>query len=410
MRVEIASYCHKGGRDEQQDAFGVFPGRDEDQQLIVVADGMGGHAGGRIASNELVATAKRIWDEHAARPLEPRALLERIIHEGHAAINKAGVAIGLTPRSTAAILYRKNARVHWAHVGDSRIYRFRNGELTARTRDHSIVQMLVDLGKVSEEEMGTHPDQNRLTQSLGGDVTPNPDFGIDDVRPGDGFLVCSDGLWEMTPAREMADALAQPTLDESLARAMVERAFERAGPRSDNITLALMRIGGPPTRLPAPQLEIGALGRAPVSAGAPRARWALAAAFLVALGLAAYFLKPWERGDAGTAPANRSGATTTPPTPVTPTPTPSIGKPPEPAPPEPPKNEGRAPPPEGPKTATPQQEPGTKTEAEPPKSEPPKVEAPRAEPPKAEPPKAETAPENQPRRGAPSQSPSPERK
>ncbi len=361
MKVEIASYCHKGGRDEQQDAYGVFPGRDGAPQFFVVADGMGGHAGGRIASSELVGAAKRIWDAHIQNPLEPRRLLERVVEESHAAINKAGSALGMTPRSTAAILYLNGSRAHWAHVGDSRIYRFRNGQYTARTRDHSIVQMLVDLGKVSEEEMGTHPDQNRLTQSLGGDTTPNPDFGVDDVMQGDGFLLCSDGFWEMTHSREMAEALSLPALDENLAQSMVERAFERAGPRSDNITLSLVRVGGPPVRQPKATIEVGAAGRTPVSAGAPSSRWALAAALLVALGVAAYVLKPWERSDS-TVPENRNNATTTP------VPTDRSGpgneRKPDPAPADPPKIEGRAPPSDGANPATPQQTPDKKPDSE----------------------------------------------
>ena len=139
---------------------------------------------------------------------------EGIVREGHEAINRAGAEKGLTPRSTCALLFVRNSQAYWAHVGDSRIYRLRDSHLTRLTRDHSVVQMLVDLGKVSEEEMGTHPDQNRLTQSLGGEAAPMPDFGSDGVQPHDAFLICSDGLWEMIPQPEMVSALAAKKLGE----------------------------------------------------------------------------------------------------------------------------------------------------------------------------------------------------
>jgi serine/threonine protein phosphatase PrpC len=240
MIVETAAFSHQGGREEQQDAYASFAGRDG--YLLVVADGMGGHAGGRIAAAKVVETARRLWQAHQQSPLGPRQLLKSILRESHAAINAAGLEAGLTPRSTAAVLHLGPARAHWAHVGDSRIYRFRNGTLRERTRDHSVVQMLVDLGKVAEEDMGRHPDQNRLTQSLGGDGAPMPDLGVEDLQPGDAFVLCSDGLWEVVAPDEMREALSKPTLENGLAEGLAARAFERAGPRSDNITLVLARV------------------------------------------------------------------------------------------------------------------------------------------------------------------------
>src|SRR6185503_4455362 len=250
MKIERGYAQHVGSRNEQQDAGLVLTDEARTEQLVVVADGMGGHAGGSLASAQVAATARRIWSEHLATAIDPKRLLERIIREGHEAINRAGAEKGLTPRSTCALLYLRNGDragdAHWAHVGDSRIYRLRDGQVARLTRDHSVVQMLVDLGKVSEEEMGTHPDQNRLTQSLGGDATPMPDFGNDSVKEFDAYLVCSDGLWEMIPPAEMATALAAKKLGDDGAKHLAERAFDRAKPKSDNITVALVRVGGPP--------------------------------------------------------------------------------------------------------------------------------------------------------------------
>jgi serine/threonine protein phosphatase PrpC len=259
-------------------------------------------------------TARRVWSEHQKSPIEPKRLLERIIREGHEAINRAGAEKGLTPRSTCALLYLRDgdraSDAHWAHVGDSRIYRLREGQVSRLTRDHSIVQMLVDLGKLSEDEMGNHPDQNRLTQSLGGDAQPMPDFGNDSVKPHDAFLVCSDGLWEMIPQSEMAAALGAKRVGDDGAKHLADRAFDRAKPKSDNITVALLRVDGPP-----PPRGIGAesdevpttrMPDAMRKRAAGGARWGFVAATVVALGAAAAVVyKPWDKSglDPGPTPA-----------------------------------------------------------------------------------------------------------
>ena len=311
MKIERGYAQHVGSRNEQQDAGLVLTDDGRAEQLVVVADGMGGHAGGSLASAQVAETARRIWDEHRKSPHEPKRLLERIMREGHESINRAGAEKGLTPRSTCALLLLHDGSAHWAHVGDSRIYRLRDGQVTRLTRDHSVVQMLVDLGKVSEDEMGTHPDQNRLTQSLGGDATPMPDFGSDGVKEHDAFLVCSDGLWEMIPQVEMAAAMSAKKLGDDGAKHLADRAFDRAKPKSDNITVALLRVGGPPPAgIGADQEDAKTtrlLGPPPLKrASGGGVRWGFAAATVVALGAAAAVVyKPWDKPapDTKTTPA-----------------------------------------------------------------------------------------------------------
>jgi len=304
MKIERGYAQHVGSRNEQQDAGMVLSDESHGEQLVVIADGMGGHAGGSLASGQVAETARRLWAEHQKSPIEPKRLLERIVREGHEAINRAGAEKGLTPRSTCALLFLRNGErghdAHWAHIGDSRIYRLRDGQVARLTRDHSVVQMLVDLGKVSEEEMGTHPDQNRLTQSLGGDAQPMPDFGNDGVKPHDAFLVCSDGLWEMIPQSEMAAALAARRLGDDGAKHLVERAFDRAKPKSDNITVALLRIDGPPPAVIAADPEDQKTTRLPhappLKRAAGGAKWGFIAATVIALGAAAAVVyKPWDK-------------------------------------------------------------------------------------------------------------------
>ncbi|HEY7609945.1 MAG TPA: protein phosphatase 2C domain-containing protein [Alphaproteobacteria bacterium] len=372
MKIERGYAQHVGSRNEQQDAGLVLTDAGHSEQLVLVADGMGGHAGGSLASTQVAETARRIWGEHQKTPIEPKRLLERIIREGHEAINRVGAEKGLTPRSTCVLLYLRNGGVHWAHVGDSRIYRLRDGQVSRLTRDHSVVQMLVDLGKLSEDEMGTHPDQNRLTQSLGGDAQPMPDFGNDTVRPHDAFLVCSDGLWEMIPQSEMAAALAAKKLGDDGAKHLADRAFDRAKPKSDNITVAMLRIDGPPPGGISAEIDDARTTRIPDAMqrrAAGGARWGFVAATVVALGAAAAAVyKPW----------NKDG--------LDPGPTPTLGptdKPAEKA--APPQQERRA---EPPKTESPNPE---SPKLESPKPESPRSESPKSEPPKSESPKSEPA-------------------
>ncbi len=386
MKIERGYAQHVGSRNEQQDAGLVLADEGRAEQLVVVADGMGGHAGGSLASTQVAETARRIWAEHQETPIEPKRLLERIIREGHESINRAGVEKGLTPRSTCALLFLRNGGVHWAHVGDSRIYRLRDGRLARLTRDHSVVQMLVDLGKVAEDEMGSHPDQNRLTQSLGGDAQPMPDFGNDSVKPHDAFLVCSDGLWEMIPQAEMASALAAKKLGDDGAKRLAERAFDRARPKSDNITVALTRIGGAPPSAAAADIDEARTTRlpgVPPQRTAGGARWGFAAATVIALGAAAALVyEPWDKQgvDSQTTPA--VGPKEKPPDQAAPPAPEKRSEPPkpdaEPGPAE--RREAPPPPPRGPEAAPPgdQQPPAAPS------------------PPRAAPPDAPTQPAPQP--------------
>lgn len=244
MTLETAYAAHRGGRDEQQDRVAVFSAPEGDARLLVVADGMGGHAGGGLAAQAVADTAKAAWEAYDMRSGDPKALLQDIVKAAHAAVNRIGEEKRLSPRSTCVVLYVDGTRAVWMHVGDSRLYRFRDGRLIERTHDHSVVQMLLDMGKISEDEMGTHPDQNRLIQSLGGESEPEAELGEDAVAAGDSFVLCSDGLWEMVSPEEMAAGIAGEPLPR-LAEQLPSVAFERAGPKSDNISIAIARVGAP---------------------------------------------------------------------------------------------------------------------------------------------------------------------
>ncbi len=230
-----------GGRGDQQDRVEIFEAPDGSQAMVVVADGMGGHAGGEMAAQAAVDVVRETWRRYLADPVESEGFLGAIIAGAHERINEVGKEHGLTPRSTIVVLHLAGGKARWAHVGDSRLYLFRGDATHAHTRDHSVVQMLVDMGKVEENEMGDHPDQNRLTQSLGGDQEPKADFGGCELVAGDGFVLCSDGLWENASKDEMARTAKAGSLPQA-TRELAKLAAERGGKDGDNVALAIVRI------------------------------------------------------------------------------------------------------------------------------------------------------------------------
>ena len=169
--------------------------------LLVVGDGVGGHGGGRIASQKVTELARELWDERHGIMPDPARDLVTFCRKAHDQINEEGAKRGLSPRTTIVALYLTPARAYWVHSGDTRLYRFRAGQLLERTEDHSVLQILVKRGMVAEKDMGTHPDQGMLLQSLGGEEYRPPAHGMADVFSEDGFLLCTDGFWERTKPR-----------------------------------------------------------------------------------------------------------------------------------------------------------------------------------------------------------------
>jgi serine/threonine protein phosphatase PrpC len=240
MKWEAASAARIGGRNEQQDRVGFFYSRDGAACLLLLADGMGGHRGGSLASQTLLETAQKSWDACGGVPGDSRRFLEALCQESHRQMNLQGRERGLDPRSTVVALIAQDAGAFWVHVGDSRLYHFRGQELMARTKDHSLVQLLVEAGQIAEADMATHPHQNKLLQSIGGEDSAKMTHGYAPFRAEDRFLLCSDGFWEQIAPEEMAGALTATKLDESLGH-LADLAARRGGPNGDNVAVAAVR-------------------------------------------------------------------------------------------------------------------------------------------------------------------------
>ena len=236
MDIEVASHADIGGRDEQQDRIAVLRG--QNALLVVLADGMGGHEDGALAAQTVIETAR---NHFAARNAgNPADLLTRIAMDSHGHINAIGNERDTSPHSTCVLLHIGETITAWAHVGDSRLYRFDRGCLQERTTDHSIVEIMRLQGRISETEMKNHPSQNQLYGALGGERRPEVETCYRNTRNSDAFLLASDGLWGNVLEAEMESVIKSQDLAIALLE-LVQKAKTRGGRRCDNISVAAIR-------------------------------------------------------------------------------------------------------------------------------------------------------------------------
>ena len=212
-----------------------------DAALFVVADGMGGKTGGAMAAQQVMSTAKHLFEEYSIGDPIP-ALLTEIVNEAHAIIRISAISSEKEPHSTIVAALVQPHRANWAHVGDSRLYHFRDAELIDRTIDHSYVEQLISEGRLNPAEAYSHRLSNLLTHALGTPRPPSIGFGsADGLIPGESFLLCSDGLWHYFNDAELGIILSTGTARQASERLM-QLARERGNNTADNCTLAIVRL------------------------------------------------------------------------------------------------------------------------------------------------------------------------
>lgn len=253
--ISSCSYLDIGGRDEQQDACISLDNAGDGISLHVLSDGVGGHSGGRLASKAVISVSEELWESQSklARS-DPRAFLFELASKSHERINEIAGESNTRARGTLVALLLTSEKAFWIHSGDSRLYHFRNGKRITRTFDHSVVQILLERGKITEEEMGTHPDQGRLLQSLGGEDFEDPEFEeVKLAEDGDVFLLCSDGFWERLEREELErlSVLEGVDCEKELVR-LSKVAVKRGGEKADNLSVILVRPAGTSHRSMAP--------------------------------------------------------------------------------------------------------------------------------------------------------------
>lgn len=248
MQIETADVSLIGHREENQDRVAVASA--DNAAMLVVIDGMGGHAeGARAAETARASLLETFWQ--VPHPVfDPLGFLHLALGRAHEEVVKLGVNLPVEtrPRATCAICLVQDAAAYWAHIGDSRIYQIRQTQVHQRTRDHSHVEVLLREGLIREEEVQNHPMRNYVECCLGGD-SAIPEMSISarrKLKQGDLLLLCSDGMWANLKDQDFAEFAGPPgkPLRDSL-RELGERAVEASAPYSDNTSGAALRWLGP---------------------------------------------------------------------------------------------------------------------------------------------------------------------
>ncbi len=243
-RLTASTALHKGDRNYQQDQVALLSHPHAKGCVLgIIADGMGGLSGGRMASNQAILTAKQLFERYDPGIDDATSMLQQLVQEAHVVIRLIAVSSEQQPHSTiAAFLINPGGDCHWAHTGDSRIYHFNGSRMVKRTMDHSLVQKMVDRGEITEEEATTHPKSNILTGCAGSAEAPPIDTHlIAQMRPGDAMLACSDGVWHYFSDKELASVLSTLSARDA-SEFLISKAHSRGRGRGDNMSLIILKF------------------------------------------------------------------------------------------------------------------------------------------------------------------------
>lgn len=237
MQFATAIQSSTGGRSKNQDDADHFSQSGLDGWVL--ADGLGGHRGGGLASSlatdEMIDVCQKRGElaretlTAAAQAAQDTLHERQQKHPEYSRMRTTFVLLLVDPDTGRAL---------WGHAGDSRLYHFRNGEIANRTKDHSVVQALVDAGELDPDDQRDHDASHRILRALGDSDAANPDVTEAPVslRPGDAFLLCSDGFWEAVHEDQMLDARADAATPENWIDTMAASIEETAGEEQDNYT------------------------------------------------------------------------------------------------------------------------------------------------------------------------------
>jgi serine/threonine protein phosphatase PrpC len=244
LEIESAYLSELGGRQRNEDACGYWTS--ERACCWVVSDGAGGHGSGDIASRIVVShTLERFSAEPTVSPEHIVELLrganDAVIREKNSGSTRDDM------HATAAILAldRERGLAIWGHAGDTRLYLFRDGTMSYRTRDHSLVQSLIDAGYGGEEMIRSHPQRSLLTSAIGSAESVELSVASEMLRvqPGDVFLLCTDGWWEYVEESEMQTLLSCATSSHEWLALMSEAIKAKVTGQNDNYTAMCVTVG-----------------------------------------------------------------------------------------------------------------------------------------------------------------------
>lgn len=271
MSYTIAQASRIGGRRINQDRVAWLA--TDAAVLMVVADGMGGHLQGEVAAQIAIDTVCACFrSEATTRLADPARFLRSSLQRAHETIVRYAadcrIPLHAAPRTTCIACVVQDGQAIWAHAGDSRLYLIHGHgpgqERGTQTRDHSVVQRLIDEGRLSHAEAASHPLRNRVLSCLGGDVTPHIEVSpAVRLRDGDLLALCTDGVWSPLGDRLVSE-LGRTALTTTVPN-LLATAEQMAGPGADNLTLIALRweapnsdanAGKPPAAAEAPAMSV----------------------------------------------------------------------------------------------------------------------------------------------------------
>lgn len=237
MRIKTSLLSSIGGRNKNDDYAG-YDYEEGSSGIWVVADGLGGHMDGNVASRLAVESSLEYFRGNNKLTEDN---IDKIIRNANIDIINAQGKNKLSGgmRTTIVSLFTDSDQALWAHVGDSRLYYFKQGQLNFQTKDHSVSQMAVSAGEISPDQIRFHEDRNKLLRVLGNE----PELKIEVLKEpvklesGDAFLLCTDGFWEMIYETEMEIDLCKANTPDEWIRYMIGRLYKRVSGENDNFTV-----------------------------------------------------------------------------------------------------------------------------------------------------------------------------
>jgi len=263
VRFNVYQVSRKGGRHKNEDRMGYCYTRSAG--LFALADGMGGHPEGEVASQLALQTLSAMFQRDAKPTLkDPLRFLQEAVLAGHHQLLRYATDRGLmdTPRTTVVACVLQGQSAYWAHCGDSRLYLLRGDKLLARTRDHSYTELQVALAQSGQPVPldAQRFNRNVLFTCLGSPGKPVVDTaGPTVLQPGDRLMLCSDGLWGAVSDDDILRALSQRSVTDAVPE-LAEQALRSAGAKSDNVTLLALEWEGSDNPAEAPVVHTRSLG------------------------------------------------------------------------------------------------------------------------------------------------------
>lgn len=245
LQIEYSELSLIGGREENQDKVAVVTG--PEAVILITVDGMGGHANGALAAKVATETIAEGFANSSRPMFDPQGFMHNVIAEAHAKLVNMSPELNIEfrPRATCVVCLIQDGAAYWAHVGDSRIYLIRNNTVLKRTRDHSHVELLLQEGLITEDEIAAHPMRNYVECCLGGDFEL-PGMTVTNqkrLEAGDTLLLCTDGFWSGLDDEQIGLLGSEDPLSDTLLQ-LGGLAVKAGGAHADNTSAVALRWQG----------------------------------------------------------------------------------------------------------------------------------------------------------------------